>query len=67
MEDRKYIADYLLNHRGHFYLCGPTWPVPDIRKAIADGLEEETSMSQDDIDAFLDELKEEGRYVLEVY
>eukprot|EP00730_Choanoeca_flexa_P015947 TRINITY_DN7440_c0_g1_i1.p1 TRINITY_DN7440_c0_g1~~TRINITY_DN7440_c0_g1_i1.p1 ORF type:complete len:1156 (+),score=375.21 TRINITY_DN7440_c0_g1_i1:49-3516(+) len=67
VEDKSYIADFLRNAQGHFYLCGPTWPVPDVRKAICDGLLAETDMTQEQVDDFLDELKEEGRYVLEVY
>lgn len=43
------------------------WPVPDVRKAIMDGLTSATEFSEEDADNFLEELKEEGRYILEVY
>ncbi|EDQ92096.1 uncharacterized protein MONBRDRAFT_31219 [Monosiga brevicollis MX1] len=66
-EDKKDIVRHLYKEEGHFYLCGPTWPVPDIRQAIADGLVAEAGMSEEQVDEFLDMLKENGRYVLEVY
>jgi sulfite reductase (NADPH) flavoprotein alpha-component len=67
VEDAAHIVNYLKNHEGHFYLCGPTWPVPDVRRAICDGLIAEAGMSQEGADQFLDALKEDARYVLEVY
>jgi len=67
LEDQKHISEFLVNHVGHFYLCGPTWPVPDVRKAISDGIEVQTGRTAASVSDFLDRLKEDGRYILEVY
>jgi sulfite reductase (NADPH) flavoprotein alpha-component len=69
-EDRAQLSDYFLNDGGHFYLCGPTWPVPDVKKALCDGMMAGPGTSittQDEADDFIERLKGEGRYVLEVY
>jgi len=55
----------MLQHGGHFYLCGPTWPVPDIAEALISGFE--SSMSRSDAEEALENLKDTGKYVLEVY
>lgn len=52
---------------GYFYLCGPTWPVPDVFEALATSLAEEGNMSIEEAEKYLEDLKEEERYVLEVY
>lgn len=52
---------------GSFYLCGPTWPADDVRKALLSAFEEEVGMSPAEAEKYLDDMKEEGRYVLEVY
>jgi len=65
--DGPILKKYLGENKGHFYLCGPTWPVPDVRDAIAKGLNPEKA-AQGDIDvSTIEELKKEGRYTLEVY
>lgn len=66
VEDREKLGGYLLNDQGSFYLCGPTWPVPDVRKALCEGIST-GAKTLDDADKYIDELKSEGRYVLEVY
>lgn len=66
-EDKKKVAKYLLKSGGHFYLCGPTWPVPDVKAAIVKGIADEYGEDPTAVDDFIDVLKEEGRYVLEVY
>ena len=65
-EDRERLAQYLSRDGGHFYLCGPTWPVPDVRDAVVDGLVSD-GMSEAEAAAFIEELKEKERYTLEVY
>ena len=69
-QDSKLLSD-LLKGQGkdaaYFYLCGPTWPVPDVYEALVGSLEKQQGMGRDDAEAYLDELKEQERYVLEVY
>lgn len=66
-EDGQLLKKYLGEQGGYFYLCGPTWPVPDVRDAIAKGLT--PHLVKDgvvDVEV-VEELKDEGRYILEVY
>eukprot|EP00510_Aplanochytrium_minuta_P002348 CAMPEP_0184016900 /NCGR_PEP_ID=MMETSP0954-20121128/7198_1 /TAXON_ID=627963 /ORGANISM="Aplanochytrium sp, Strain PBS07" /LENGTH=1212 /DNA_ID=CAMNT_0026297997 /DNA_START=91 /DNA_END=3729 /DNA_ORIENTATION=- len=66
-EDGPLLKKYLGEDGGYFYLCGPTWPVPDVRDAIAKGLTpEKVKDGVVDVEA-VEELKDEGRYILEVY
>ena len=58
VEDSKLLRSLLKDRQGTFYLCGPTWPVPDVKKAINQALESEQAV---------DSLKEDDRYKLEVY
>lgn len=51
----------------YFYLCGPTWPVPDVYEALVSSLEEEGGWERKKAEEYIEELKEEERYVLEVY
>ena len=69
-EDKAMLADLLTKTGGeaaYFYLCGPTWPVPDVYEALRGSLEDQKGMSTEQAAAYLDKLKEEERYVLEVY
>lgn len=70
MADKKLLAD-LMSGKGdeaaYFYLCGPTWPVPDVYEALVGSLVEEKGMERKRAEEFIEELKEEERYVLEVY
>jgi sulfite reductase (NADPH) flavoprotein alpha-component len=69
------IRDAYLRKEGSFYLCGPTWPVPDVTEVLQEAIEmEHKSKTRDDakpkkVDSRreIETLKEEGRYVLEVY
>ncbi|OSC98662.1 assimilatory sulfite reductase [Trametes coccinea BRFM310] len=61
------LARMLWDERGVFYLCGPTWPVPDVYEALVDALVGHAGVSREEAGAFLEGLKEEERYVLEVY
>lgn len=64
MQDSKDIAKLLDD--GHFYLCGPTWPVPDVYEALCHALGT-NGKSREDAEDYLAEMKEEERFVLEVY
>jgi sulfite reductase (NADPH) flavoprotein alpha-component len=66
-EDGKLLADWLLKKGGSFYLCGPTWPVPDIYAALISAFVQHGGLTEQQAKDKLDELKEQERYVLEVY
>ena len=66
-EDSTMLADTLYNKEGVFYLCGPTWPVPDVYEALVEALAETEGLAAEAAGAYLEGLKEEERYVLEVY
>jgi sulfite reductase (NADPH) flavoprotein alpha-component len=56
---------------GSFYLCGPTWPVPDVTEVLQEAFEKEERSKgvtkKIDSRRAIEELKDHGRYVLEVY
>ncbi|KAI8059579.1 hypothetical protein BC940DRAFT_264732 [Gongronella butleri] len=66
-EDAAMLSDYLINNNGHFYLCGPTWPVPDVKDAVVHGLTTFGSIQEAEANALIEEWKEKERYILEVY
>ncbi|OZJ05303.1 hypothetical protein BZG36_01541 [Bifiguratus adelaidae] len=66
-EDGKMLHDYLMNQEGYFYLCGPTWPVPDVKAAIMEGLREYGGIENAAASELIEEWKEKERYILEVY
>ena len=66
-EDAKELGEMLNKKEGVFYLCGPTWPVPDVYEALVDALVVHADVDREKAGAFLEGLKEEERYVLEVY
>ncbi|KAF2801074.1 hypothetical protein K505DRAFT_403647 [Melanomma pulvis-pyrius CBS 109.77] len=68
---------YLANE-GSFYLCGPTWPVPDVTEVLQEAIEvehkakiaagsSEGKPKKVDSRREIETLKEAQRYVLEVY
>ncbi|KAH8666445.1 hypothetical protein BX600DRAFT_511379 [Xylariales sp. PMI_506] len=63
------IVKAYITQEGSFYLCGPTWPVPDVTEVLQEAIETEARMNGRKVDSKkeIDRLKEEGRYVLEVY
>ncbi|ORY61381.1 uncharacterized protein BCR38DRAFT_440032 [Pseudomassariella vexata] len=63
------IVKAYITQEGSFYLCGPTWPVPDVTEVLQEAIETEAKMSGRKVDSKkeIDKLKEDGRYVLEVY
>lgn len=58
-----------LKEEGGFYLCGPTWPVPDVTNVLEEAVEVEAKSDGKKRDGRkeIERFKEEGRYVLEVY
>lgn len=66
LEDAEALAQMLQDDKGVFYLCGPTWPVPDVFKALVGALVKYRGQDLDSAGAYLEGLKEEERYVLEV-
>ncbi|KAK5166820.1 sulfite reductase [NADPH] flavoprotein component [Saxophila tyrrhenica] len=58
-----------LREEGAFYLCGPTWPVPDVTEVLEEAVEVQARSEGKKRDGHkeIERLKEEGRYVLEVY
>ncbi|KAI0015061.1 hypothetical protein F4780DRAFT_118234 [Xylariomycetidae sp. FL0641] len=63
------IVKAYIEQQGSFYLCGPTWPVPDVTDVLKEAIATEAKTSSRKVDPKkeIDRLKEEGRYVLEVY
>lgn len=68
-ENLKELKVAMIDQVGSFYLCGPTWPVPDITQALQDILAADAKERgvKIDLDAEVEELKETSRYILEVY
>jgi sulfite reductase (NADPH) flavoprotein alpha-component len=58
-----------LRNDGAFYLCGPTWPVPDVQAVLEEAVEVEGRATGKKLEGpkEIERLKEELRYVLEVY
>lgn len=52
--------------QGIFTLCGPVWPVPDIHEALVAAFVDR-GLSPEEAEERMNQLKEEERYVLEVY
>ena len=66
------IVDAYVKEPGCFYLCGPTWPVPDVTQVLEEALEKGVKEAggkwkKGDGSREIMKLKDEGRYVLEVY
>lgn len=63
------IVKAYIEEEGSFYLCGPTWPVPDVTEVLQEAIAAEAKAGGKKVDPRkkIEELKEEGRYVLEVY
>lgn len=66
LEDSESLANMLHDEQAVFYLCGPTWPVPDVYEALVNGLVKYKGLPLTDAGEYLESLKEEERYVLEV-
>ncbi|KAJ6261338.1 hypothetical protein Dda_4007 [Drechslerella dactyloides] len=63
------IVRAYVDEEGSFYLCGPTWPVPDVQEVLMEALAADAARRGVKVDTRkrIEELKDEGRYVLEVY
>ncbi|OJD19312.1 hypothetical protein AJ78_00761 [Emergomyces pasteurianus Ep9510] len=65
------ITQAYIREQGAFYLCGPTWPVPDVTGVLEEAIAAEAKLSglgkKVDPRKEIEKLKEELRYVLEVY
>ncbi|KAH0587290.1 hypothetical protein H2248_006093 [Termitomyces sp. 'cryptogamus'] len=67
LEDSEALAKMLHDDEGVFYLCGPTWPVPDVYQSLVNALVKYKGSDPVKAGEYLESLKEEERYVLEVY
>lgn len=65
----KDIVQAYIRDNGSFYLCGPTWPVPDVTDVLKEAVNHEARLTGKKVNARneIERFKEEGRYVLEVY
>jgi sulfite reductase (NADPH) flavoprotein alpha-component len=63
------IVKAYIQEEGSFYLCGPTWPVPDVTAVLEEAIATEARESGRKVDPAkeIERLKEDSRYVLEVY
>jgi len=63
------IRKAYLRDEGCFYLCGPTWPVADVTEVLEDAIRVEAEAKGEKKEARkeIEKLKDEARYVLEVY
>jgi len=66
-EDAETLVRHLSVENGVFYLCGPTWPVPDVFEALVGALVKYQGKTAEEAGVYIENLKEEERYVLEVY
>ena len=69
---RQTISDIIkayIKEEGAFYLCGPTWPVPDVTEVLEEAIAREAKSLNKKVDPKkeIERLKEDLRYVLEVY
>ncbi|KIX05921.1 uncharacterized protein Z518_03895 [Rhinocladiella mackenziei CBS 650.93] len=64
------IVKAYIKEDGAFYLCGPTWPVPDVTNVLEEAIAKDAKangVKKIDTGREIMRLKDEGRYVLEVY
>ncbi|KAK3316123.1 hypothetical protein B0H66DRAFT_560429 [Apodospora peruviana] len=63
------IVKAYVRDEGSFYLCGPTWPVPDVTEVLQEAIVKAAEGATKKVDPRkeIERLKEDGRYVLEVY
>lgn len=64
------LTDAIVAKNGSFYLCGPTWPVPDITACLEDIVQngaKRDGKEIKDVAKVVEDMKEDGRYILEVY
>lgn len=64
------IVKAYIKEDGAFYLCGPTWPVPDVTDVLEEAIARDAKangVKKIDTAREIMKLKDNGRYVLEVY
>ena len=66
------IIQAYIKKDGAFYLCGPTWPVPDVTNVLEEAIVRDRKAKGEKVKSGdgareIMKLKESGRYVLEVY
>lgn len=63
------IMQAYIREEGAFYLCGPTWPVPDVTAVLEEAIAAEAKNNGKKVETRkeIEKLKDEERYVLEVY
>ncbi|RDW81466.1 sulfite reductase subunit alpha [Aspergillus mulundensis] len=63
------IVQAYMREEGSFYLCGPTWPVPDVTAVLEEAIAIDAKNNGKKIETRkeIEKLKDEERYVLEVY
>ncbi|KAL2870309.1 sulfite reductase subunit alpha [Aspergillus lucknowensis] len=63
------IVQAYIREQGSFYLCGPTWPVPDVTAVLEEAIATEAKSLGKKVETRreIEKLKDEERYVLEVY
>ncbi|KAF4831623.1 Sulfite reductase [NADPH] flavoprotein component [Colletotrichum tropicale] len=68
-ESMRDLVQSYIKDEGSFYLCGPTWPVPDVTDVLMEAINTEAKQSGKKVNARneIEKLKEEDRYILEVY
>ena len=68
-QTRSDIQQVYLDLPGAFYLCGPTWPVPDVTAVLEEAIKAHWTKQGKKVTPRkeIEKLKEEGRFVLEVY
>ncbi|TDZ58381.1 Sulfite reductase [NADPH] flavoprotein component [Colletotrichum trifolii] len=68
-ESMRDLVQSYIRDEGSFYLCGPTWPVPDVTDVLMEAINTEARMSGKKVNARneIEKLKEHERYILEVY
>jgi sulfite reductase (NADPH) flavoprotein alpha-component len=61
------IIQAYIREEGAFYLCGPTWPVPDVTAVLQEAIATDAGVQGKKVDARkeIEKLKDEQRYVLE--
>jgi len=66
-EDKSLMWQLLVAQKGHFYLCGPTWPEADVRDALLGSFKLEGNLNQKDAEGLLENIRLDERYILELY
>jgi sulfite reductase (NADPH) flavoprotein alpha-component len=63
------IIKAYIKEEGAFYLCGPTWPVPGVTEVLQEAIARDAKFRGKKVDPRkeIERLKEDLRYVLEVY